>query len=178
MPRKPRNSRPQWWKGGILGERDSDPRSTPKPQPGHLVWLPTITSAATIPLKDPFERLRLSKLPAAKRAEFERRDKQVREEVVRMLGLPPDVPDRELEAALRREEWLNKQAGAKVRAGAKRGGRKVDPKRDHMMAQEFRKRRPQSKLSDTALMAKIGTEHGLRRSAAIEAIKRGRKIVR
>lgn len=47
--------------------------------------------------------------------------------------------------------------------------------RNNDMAREFKRRRPGSKLSDTALKISIGREQGLGRSASIEAIKQGLK---
>ena len=50
------------------------------------------------------------------------------------------------------------------------------PDRDRRMWQEFQAERPGSRLSDSALQKKIGARYGLKRSAAIEAIKRGKNL--
>jgi hypothetical protein len=51
--------------------------------------------------------------------------------------------------------------------------------RDKAMAQEFQARRAKARMSDTALMAEIGLKQTppLKRSSAIEAIKRGRQLL-
>jgi hypothetical protein len=70
------------------------------------------------------------------------------------------------------------QIAKKVIRGARDGGRQ-DPDRDLQMAREFVRRRQKSGLSDSALMKDIGRKRKLRRSAAIEAVRRGlKKIVR
>jgi hypothetical protein len=57
---------------------------------------------------------------------------------------------------------------------ARRGARKN--RNDLAIWREFRRRRPKSGKSDSALMEEIGRKFGLRRSAAIEACKRGKKL--
>jgi hypothetical protein len=69
---------------------------------------------------------------------------------------------------------INRATAQKVRAGLRRGGRK-NPN-DFEIWREFERRRPNSKKSDSALMAEIGRKYGLGRSAAIEACKRGKKL--
>lgn len=49
-------------------------------------------------------------------------------------------------------------------------------KRDAKMLAEFNRRRPTSNKSDSALAADIGKEHGLKRRASIEAIRRAKKV--
>ena len=69
--------------------------------------------------------------------------------------------------------------GKKMREATKRGViARQNPKRDEEMAREFLERK-ESGRSPSALMEDIGKKHGLKRSAAIEATKRGlKKIVR
>jgi hypothetical protein len=77
-------------------------------------------------------------------------------------------------------DWGNEQdIIARYRAqkqleDARRGARKN--RNDVAMWREFKRRRPDSKKSDSALMEEIGRKFGLRRSAAIEACKRGKKL--
>jgi hypothetical protein len=71
---------------------------------------------------------------------------------------------------------------AAIEGGKKRSReRKVDmAKRNKEMAKEFRRRKQKgSGLSDTALMETIGKDKkfGLKKSASIEAIKQGLKIL-
>ena len=49
--------------------------------------------------------------------------------------------------------------------------------RDMKMAKEFHKKKKTTDISKSALMADIGRRYGLRRSASIEAIKRGQKLL-
>jgi hypothetical protein len=75
---------------------------------------------------------------------------------------------------------LHAVRGQKIQAAAKRGGRRksaATAKRDTALAREFQARRPNSGLSPTALKTEIGEQHNLKRSAAIDAIDRGLKIV-
>ncbi|MFP1631220.1 hypothetical protein ACLB6G_05740 [Zhengella sp. ZM62] len=72
--------------------------------------------------------------------------------------------------------------GQKVRhetPGAIRGGRQKGQTlaRDVALAKEFLARRSRSRLSDTALKASLGADHGLSRSASIDAVNRGLKKV-
>src|SRR5262245_61695190 len=60
--------------------------------------------------------------------------------------------------------------------GGRKGGRK-NPVRDLAMAREYERRRPTSRLSDSALMEAIGAEHGLVRSSSIAAVKRGLQAI-
>jgi hypothetical protein len=74
-------------------------------------------------------------------------------------------------------DFKNAQGGAKSNAGAKKGGHAKagsHPKRerDIEMARQYQRRRGRN-LSDTALMESIGSGYGLKRSAAIAAIKGG-----
>jgi hypothetical protein len=74
-------------------------------------------------------------------------------------------------------DFNNQQAGAKSSAGAKKGGHAKagsHPKRerDIEMARQYQRRRGRN-LSDTALMESIGSDYGLKRSAAIAAMKGG-----
>jgi hypothetical protein len=80
-----------------------------------------------------------------------------------------EPPSPELQAQFAEEQRLI-EIGRKSTEAGKRGGRKVPPLRDIHMAREFKKRRPTSRLSDTALMTEIGAEHGLRRSTACKVI--------
>jgi hypothetical protein len=85
-------------------------------------------------------------------------------------------------------DFKNAQVGAKSIAGAKKGGHAKagsHPKleREIELAREFQRRKPAildsgSNVSDTALMERIGSGHGLKRSAAIAAIKRGLAALR
>jgi len=80
-------------------------------------------------------------------------------------------------------DFKNAQVGAKSIAGAKKGGHAKagsHPKleREIELARVFLRRKQalhsgSSNLSDTALMERIGSGYGLKRSAAIAAIKRG-----
>jgi hypothetical protein len=70
---------------------------------------------------------------------------------------------------------INRATAQKVLDGARRGGRCGNPN-DLKIWQEFEQLRPNSKMSDSALTAKIGRKYGLARSAAIEARKRGQKL--
>lgn len=69
--------------------------------------------------------------------------------------------------------------GLAVEDGAKRGGRKPGStaERDEGMAREFLKRRATATCTDTALKRSVGTDYGLSRTQAIEAINRGLKKV-
>src|SRR5262249_46149845 len=79
-------------------------------------------------------------------------------------------------------DFKNAQSGAKSNAGAKKGGHAKAGshptlERDIKMARQFRRRKRAildsgSNLSDTALMEEIGRAQGLKRSAAVAAIKR------
>lgn len=82
-----------------------------------------------------------------------------------------------MRAALNSQQIRDMETGRKVREGAQRGGRR-NPARDLQMAREFNRRRVSGcSLSLSALKAEIGATHGLRRSAAIDAVDRGlRKI--
>ena len=171
------------WRGGILGKvkrKATSPAAGSAFKPGQLVWLPAVIPPATTPLKDPSEDLFPFNLSAAGREEFERRGKENREKVVRMLGLAPDVSEEELQAAIRREQRLNERAGAKVRAGAKQGGRPRGSKKAALTLAEFKKRRPitPTTVSDSQLAVKIGKGFGLRKRASIEAIKPAKKPCR
>lgn len=72
------------------------------------------------------------------------------------------------------------ETGAKIRERP-RGGRE-DPERDKRMAREFLRQRPPGsnpgKKSPTALKKEIGKAEGLKRSAAIEAVDRGLKLLK
>jgi hypothetical protein len=76
--------------------------------------------------------------------------------------------------------WLEEQnIIARYRArkqleDARRGARKNQ--NDLAIWREFQRRRPNSKKSDSALIEEIGRKFELRRSAAIEACKRGKKL--
>jgi hypothetical protein len=80
-------------------------------------------------------------------------------------------------------DFENAQSGAKSIAGAKKGGHAKAGshptlERNIKMAREYQQRERAalhsgSTVSDTALMESIGRVHGLKRSAAIAAIKRG-----
>jgi hypothetical protein len=80
-------------------------------------------------------------------------------------------------------DFKNAQIGAKSIAGAKKGGHAKagsHPKleREIELARQFQQRKQMilhsgSDISDTALMERIGSAHGLKRTAAIAAIKRG-----
>ena len=69
--------------------------------------------------------------------------------------------------------------GKKVRDGGARGGPPPGQKaeRDRDLAREYLRRQKESGLSATALKEKIGRGRGLGRSASIEAINRGVKIL-
>jgi hypothetical protein len=78
------------------------------------------------------------------------------------------------------EDFKNAQVGAKSRASAKEGGHAKagsSPKleRDIELARTFQRRKRLSSgiISDTQRMMQIGSAQGLKRSAAIAAIKRG-----
>src|SRR5262245_56015025 len=86
-------------------------------------------------------------------------------------------------------DFKNAQVGAKSIAGAKKGGHAKagsHPKleREIELAREFQRRKRaildsgSSNVSDTALMERIGSGHGLKRSAAIAAINRGLAALR
>jgi hypothetical protein len=65
-------------------------------------------------------------------------------------------------------------------AGARRGGKARSSKnrsRNAEMAQEFQRRSSRSRKSRHALMEEIGRDRGLSRSAAVEAIKAGEKVL-
>jgi hypothetical protein len=76
-------------------------------------------------------------------------------------------------------DFKNAQVGAKSLAGAKEGGKAKagsHPKleRDIELARKFQQqKRAGIRFSDTHLMERIGRSEGLKRSAAIAAIKRG-----
>jgi hypothetical protein len=77
-------------------------------------------------------------------------------------------------------DFEHAQVGAKSVAGAKKGGNakagsSSKLERDIELAWEFQRKRAKSgsTISDTALMERIGSRDGLKRSAAIAAIKRG-----
>jgi hypothetical protein len=85
---------------------------------------------------------------------------------------------RRLDSIIALGPWI--KTGQKVRAAAKLGGRRKSvavTKRDIALAQEFLSRRLNSEISPTALKTEIGKQHNLKRSAAIDAIDRGLKIV-
>ena len=70
--------------------------------------------------------------------------------------------------------------GARIHESAKEGGRArkgINAERDLDLAKQYRERRKDSNLSDSALKAKIGEKVGLKRSAAIEAVDKGLKIL-
>lgn len=69
--------------------------------------------------------------------------------------------------------------GKRVRDGGARGGPPPGrtKQRDSELAQKYLRRQKESGLSATALKAKIGKDSGLGRSASIEAIDRGLKIL-
>ena len=84
-------------------------------------------------------------------------------------------------------DFENAQVGAKSIAGAKKGGHAKagsSPKleRDIQLAGEFQRRKQVlysgSRISATKLMERIGSAEGLKRSAAIAAIKRGLAVPR
>src|SRR5262249_7053072 len=80
-------------------------------------------------------------------------------------------------------DFKNAQVGAKAIAGAKKSGHAKagsHPKleRDIELARVFQRRKQArlgsgSNVSDTALMVRIGSDRGLKRSASIAAVKRG-----
>lgn len=62
-------------------------------------------------------------------------------------------------------------------AASLRRGRGANKKADALAIwQEFKRRRPSYVGSDTKLTVEIGREYGLKKSAAIEARKRGKKL--
>ena len=71
--------------------------------------------------------------------------------------------------------------GLKLRVSAKRGGemsaaiRRGSRPTDIALAREYQNHRPNSALTKTALMTKIGAKYGLKRSSSFEAISRGLK---
>jgi len=86
-------------------------------------------------------------------------------------------------------DFKNAQVGAKSIAGAKKGGHAKagsHPKleREIELARDFQRRKQaildsgSGNVSDTELMKRIGSGHGLKRSAAIAAIKRGLAALR
>src|SRR5262249_38156969 len=85
-------------------------------------------------------------------------------------------------------DFKNAQVGAKSIAGAKKGGHAKagsHPKleREIELARVFLQRKRAildsgNNVSDTTLMERIGRHHGLKRSAAIAAIKRGLAALR
>jgi hypothetical protein len=68
------------------------------------------------------------------------------------------------------EDFKNAQVGAKSRAGATEGGN-AQRRKERILDSA-------SNVSDTMLMERIGGGHGLKRSAAIAAIKRGLAALR
>lgn len=80
--------------------------------------------------------------------------------------------------------WLHSKEAARgmaVTAGAMSGGRtRKKDLRNVELAREFHRRRPLSKLSDTALMKEIGSQppYNLTRSAAITAISAGISLLK
>lgn len=72
-----------------------------------------------------------------------------------------------------KEAWEREAlSGKKVRDAALRGGRPKMPDRNAQMVDEFLRRKPRAKKSDSALKAEIGARFGLSRSAAISAINK------
>jgi hypothetical protein len=69
------------------------------------------------------------------------------------------------------QNFINRAIVESLRQG--RGAKKKA--NDREIWREFKRRRPTSKKSDSALTEEIGRKFGLKRSAAIEARKRGEK---
>ena len=74
------------------------------------------------------------------------------------------------------------ETGRKIREASKLGGRRKNkalPFRDVQLAKIYQARRPHSRMTPTALKRKIGEEQKrpLKRSAAVDAINRGLKIL-
>jgi hypothetical protein len=69
------------------------------------------------------------------------------------------------------QNFINRAIGESLRQG--RGAKKKA--NDQEIWREFKRARLTSKKSDTALTVEIGRKFGLKRSASIEARKRGKK---
>jgi hypothetical protein len=87
---------------------------------------------------------------------------------------PGETFSGELCSWIEEQNAINGAIAESVRRGLRRGGNKKAG--DVAIWREFQKRRPTSKKSDTALTEEIGRKYGLKRSAAIEARKRGEKL--
>jgi hypothetical protein len=74
--------------------------------------------------------------------------------------------------------WIEEQSAInRTIAASLRQNRGANKKADDLQIWlEFKRRRPTSHKSDTALTAEIGRKRGLSRSAAIDARKRGQKL--
>jgi hypothetical protein len=62
-------------------------------------------------------------------------------------------------------------------AGKKRAGQSGNPERDKRMARDFRKALPTANVSKSRLMEIIGKRYGLKRRAAINAVKNGLRLL-
>jgi len=87
---------------------------------------------------------------------------------------PGETFSSELWSWIEEQNVINGAIAESVRRGLRRGGNKKAD--DVAIWREFQKLRPTSKKSDTALTEQIGRKYGLKRSAAIEARKRGEKL--
>jgi hypothetical protein len=86
------------------------------------------------------------------------------------MGGPGDMSS-DLMSWIEEQNFINRAIGESLRQG--RGAKKKA--NDREIWQEFKRRRRTSKKSDSALAEEIGRKFGLKRSAAIEARKRGEK---
>jgi hypothetical protein len=87
---------------------------------------------------------------------------------------PGETFSSELWSWIEEQNVINGAIAESVRRGLRRGGNKKAD--DVAIWREFQRLRPTSKKSDTALTEEIGRKYGLKRSAAIEARKRGEKL--
>lgn len=87
---------------------------------------------------------------------------------------PGETFSSELWSWIEEQNVINRAISESVRRGLRRGGNKKAD--DVAIWREFQRRRPTSRKSDTALTEEIGHQYGLKRSAAIEARKRGEKL--
>lgn len=111
------------------------------------------------------------------------------EEIIRMKQLATQM-EKDFERAQREHESHIEEVKKlletwrRQKEGAKRGGRQ-NPERDIAIAKKYRQlaklcqRMPDAgRQSSTDLMIKAGETFGLRRSAAIEAVKRGLRLLK
>lgn len=83
------------------------------------------------------------------------------------------------EAAMKFEFEPTWETGLKIKLAARRGGPKsgLNNDRDRELAEKFLERQGKSGMSDSKIKADLGKVEGLSRSAAIDAVNRGLKLL-